>query len=126
MENGIIGAPVPRVEGHKKVRGETVYAAVAAETVDAAEEALSLIDVEYEELPAVFDPLEAMKPDAPLLHEDVAAYDGAPRPILATDLHNGQTRLAWSKGDLEQGFRDADLILEHTFRVPSRHQGYLE
>ncbi|MGH2588434.1 MAG: xanthine dehydrogenase family protein molybdopterin-binding subunit, partial [Dehalococcoidia bacterium] len=101
-------------------------AAVAAETLDAAEEALRLIEVEYEELPAVFDPLEAMRPEAPLLHDDVAAYDGAPRQILATDIHNGQTRLAWSKGDVEQGFRDADLVLEHTFRVPSRHQGYLE
>src|SRR5712692_7452251 len=101
-------------------------AAVAAETPEAAEEALGLIRVEYEELPAVFDPLEAMRPEAPLLHDDVAAYEGAPRQILATDVHNGQTRLAWSKGDVEQGFREADLILEHTFRIPSRHQGYLE
>jgi len=53
-------------------------AAVAAETVDAAEEAIQLIDVEYEILPAVFDPLEAMAPDAPQLHDNVAAYDGAP------------------------------------------------
>ena len=44
-------------------------AAVAAETVDAAEEAIQLIDVEYELLPAVFDPLEAMQPGAPLLHD---------------------------------------------------------
>src|SRR5215831_18590050 len=79
-------------------------AAVAAETPDAAEEALRLIDVEYDELPAVFDPLEAMRPGAPRLHDDVATYDGAPQHILATDLHNGQTRLAWSKGDVERGF----------------------
>lgn len=101
-------------------------AAVAAETPEAAEEALRHISVDYEELPAVFDPLEAMRPDAPLLHDDVAAYAGAPRQILATDIHNGQTRLAWSKGDIAQGFRAADLVLEHTFRIPSRHQGYLE
>jgi CO/xanthine dehydrogenase Mo-binding subunit len=101
-------------------------AAVAAETVAAAEEALRLIDVEYELLPAVFDPLEAMRSDAPLLHDDVAAYAGAPQRILATDVHNGQTRLAWSKGDVERGFREADLVLEHTFHIPSRHQGYLE
>ena len=43
-------------------------AAVAAETIDAAEEALSLIDVDYQELPALFDPLQAMQPDAPRLH----------------------------------------------------------
>ena len=101
-------------------------AAVAAETVDAAEEAIQLIDVEYELLPAVFDPLEAMLPGAPLLHEDVTSYDGAPKEILAADLHNGLTRLSWKKGDVEQGFRAADLVFEHTFHVPARHQGYLE
>jgi CO/xanthine dehydrogenase Mo-binding subunit len=101
-------------------------AAVAADTVEAADEALALIEVDYEELPAVFDPLDAMQPEAPLLHDDVGAYGGAPQRILAADVHNGLTRLAWSKGDVERGFRDADLVLEHTFRVPSRHQAYLE
>ena len=101
-------------------------AAVAAETLDAAEEALQLIEVEYEELPAVFDPLEAMAPEAPLIHDDVLAYDGAPRELLASDVHNGLTRLAWTKGDLERGFREADVILEHTFHIPRRHHGYLE
>ena len=101
-------------------------AAVAAETVDAAEEALHLIDVDYEVLPAVFDPLEAMTPGAPVLHENVRGYEGVPEKILAADLHNGLTRLAWRKGDVEKGFRDSDLVLEHTFRIPARHQGYLE
>lgn len=101
-------------------------AAVAAETADAAEEAASLIEVDYEELPAVFDPLAAMKPDAPRLHDDVSTYGGAPKDILATDLPNGLTRLAWRKGNLEEGFRRADLILQHTFRIPARHQGYIE
>lgn len=101
-------------------------AAVAAETAEAAEAALDLIAVEYEELPAVFDPLEAMRPEAPRVHQDVASYDGAPLHLLATDVPNGQTRLAWRKGNVEQGFREADLVLEHTFRIPSRHQGYLE
>ncbi len=101
-------------------------AAVAAETVAAAEEAMYLIDVDYELLPAVFDPLEAMMPGASALHENVAAYDGAPEKILAGDLHNGLTRLAWRKGDVEKGFNESDLVLEHTFHVPARHQGYLE
>ena len=101
-------------------------AAVAAETPEAAEEAILLIEIDYELLPAVFDPMEAMKPDAPLIHEDVASYVGAPVDVLATDVHNGQTRLAWAKGDLDEGFRRADIILEHSFAVPSRHQGYLE
>lgn len=111
----------------EKVRfaGDRV-AAVAADSAEAAEEALHLIEVDYEVLPAVFDPLEAMAPGAPRLHEDVAAYDGAPEKILATDLHNGLTRLKWRKGEVEEGFRNADLVLEHTFHVPARHQGYLE
>jgi CO/xanthine dehydrogenase Mo-binding subunit len=101
-------------------------AAVAAETQEAAEEAIHLIDADYELLPAVFDPVDAMQPEAPLIHENVAAYDGAPQKILATDVHNGLTRLAYGKGDVERGFREAALVLEHTFRIPARHQGYLE
>ena len=101
-------------------------AAVAAETVDAAEEALNLIEVDYELLPAVFDPLAAMAPGAPKIHENVGDYDGAPKNLLATDLRNGLTRLAWKKGDVDAGFRDADLVMEHTFQIPARHQGYLE
>ena len=101
-------------------------AAVAAETTEAAEEALGLINVEYEDLPAVFDPLEAMQPSAPRIHEDVASYDGAPKQRLALDVHNGLTRLAWRKGNPEQGFGEADLVLEHVFRIPARHQGYIE
>ena len=101
-------------------------AAVAAETPEAAEAALDAILVEYELLPAVFDPLIAMEPDAPLLHADPSSYEGAPRERMATDVHNGQTRLAWTKGDVARGFSEADRIFEHTFRIPSRHQGYLE
>ena len=101
-------------------------AAVAAETPEAADEALLLIDVDYEILPAVFDPMEAMEPGAPLLHDDMSAYEGAPKDFLAPDIHNGQTRLFWTKGDLEKGFAEADVVLEHSFAIPSRHQGYLE
>src|SRR5918992_3918974 len=96
-------------------------AAVAADTLDAAEEAVHLMDADYELLPAVFDPLEAMQSGAPLIHENVAAYDGAPQKILATDVHNGLTRLAYRKGDVDEGFAEADLVLEHTFRIPARH-----
>ncbi|MBI3061496.1 MAG: xanthine dehydrogenase family protein molybdopterin-binding subunit [Deltaproteobacteria bacterium] len=101
-------------------------AAVAAETAEAAEDASALIDVEYEQLPTLFDPLEAMQPDAPRIHENIAGYDGAPKSRLALDVPNGLTRLAWRKGDVEKGFREADLVLEHTFRIPARHQGYIE
>ena len=101
-------------------------AAVAAETLEAAEEAVGLIEVQYEELPAVFDPLKAMEPGAPILHDDASAYDGAPKDIMVKDIPNVCNRLTWKKGDVDQGFREADLVIEHTFRVPLRHQGYIE
>ncbi|HET8563761.1 MAG TPA: molybdopterin cofactor-binding domain-containing protein, partial [Candidatus Binatia bacterium] len=101
-------------------------AAVAAETLDAAEEALGLIEVEYEELPAVFDPLEAMKPEAPILHDDASAYDGAPQDIMVKDVPNVCNRQTWGKGDIDKGFRESDLVIEHTFQIPIHHQGYIE
>ena len=101
-------------------------AAVAADTPEGADEALLALDVEYEILSAVYDPMKAMQSDAPLLHDDVASYVGAPLELMAPDIHNGQTRLAWEKGDLVRGLSEADLILEHSFSIPSRHQGYIE
>jgi CO/xanthine dehydrogenase Mo-binding subunit len=101
-------------------------AAVAAESRDAAEAAIDLIEVEYEELPAVFDVLEAMKPDAPVLHDNAPGYDGAPADIMAPSGGNVVNKLAWGKGDIDKGFREADMVLEHQFRIPVHHQGYLE
>jgi CO/xanthine dehydrogenase Mo-binding subunit len=101
-------------------------AAVAAESRDAAEEAINLIEVEYEELPAVFDVLEAMKPGAPILHDDAPSYDGAPADIMVGPNSNVVNKLIWGKGDIAKGFAEADLVLEHTFRIPIHHQGYLE
>jgi CO/xanthine dehydrogenase Mo-binding subunit len=101
-------------------------AAVAAESRDAAEEAVNLIEFEYEELPAVFDVLEAMQPGAPVIHDNAPGYDGAPADIMAPAGANVVNKLTWGKGDIEKGFRDADLVLEHTFKIPIHHQGYLE
>src|SRR5262245_40887964 len=58
-----------------------VVAVVAAETREQAEDAALLVDVEYGELPAVFDPIEAMGPGAPLIHPDVRAYAGFPEGV---------------------------------------------
>ncbi len=101
-------------------------AAVAAESVEAGEEALNLIEVEYQELPAVFDVLEAMKPSAPVLHDNAPGYDGAPADIMAPAGGNLLNKLTWGKGNVEKGFREADIVLEHQFRIPIHHQGYLE
>ena len=113
---------------HAGYAGDRV-AAVAAATPEACDEALALIDVTYEELPAVFDQLQAMETDAPLVHDNPRAYEGkpgGPATTFAHDLRNGCTRMAWGKGDIDKGFADADVVLEHRFFVPSRHQAYLE
>ncbi|NIO10431.1 MAG: molybdopterin-dependent oxidoreductase, partial [Deltaproteobacteria bacterium] len=103
--------------------GEEI-AAVAAVDKDVAEEAVGLIDVEYEELPAVFDPLDAIKQGAPVLHPDYASYEGP--KTMAPDLHNIQTVVRGGKGDIEQGFRESDQVFENTFRVQMVHQAYIE
>ena len=109
----------------EKVRfvGEKV-AAVAADDPETADEALTLIDVEYEELTPVFDPVEAMKPGAPLVHEGSPTYDTPTGPFQPQGNIAGHD--TWSDGDLEHGFRESDLIFEHTFTTPWVHQGYIE
>ena len=103
--------------------GERV-AAVAAEDKDTAEEALLLIDVEYEELTPVFDPLDSLADGAPLLHPEVNSYRGLPRQLEKPS--NAFVRDEWGRGDVELGFAQSDIIVENTFTVPRQHQGYLE
>jgi len=91
--------------------GEEI-AAVAADDELAAEEALRLVRVEYEELPAVTDPVEAMKPGAPRIHAD------------AED--NVQYRGATEYGDVEKGFAEADRIFEETYRTQLVHPATLD
>jgi CO/xanthine dehydrogenase Mo-binding subunit len=96
-----------------------IVAAVAAETAEEAEEALGLIDVEYEELPAVFEEVEAASDGAPLVHEKInisandAAYFGI-RPQQGTNVcHLFRLR----SGDAEAGFGEADAVVEETYRT---------
>ena len=103
--------------------GEKV-AAVAAETLESAEEALTLIDVAYEALPPVFDPLEAMHSSAPTLHPQMASYQGLPQPVAT--VNNVFAHNRWSKGDIAEGFSAAERIFEHTFTVQLMHQAYIE
>lgn len=110
-------------DGVVRYAGEKV-AAVAAETEAIAEAALDLIEVEYENLPAVTDPIQAMSPGAPLLHPNVAEYQGLLHPI--DEPSNVFVRLNWKKGEVEEGFRQSDVIVENTFTVPAVHQGYIE
>jgi xanthine dehydrogenase molybdenum-binding subunit len=87
-------------------------AAVAATTLRAAEEAIELIEIEYEELPTVFDPEEAMQPGAPRLHEH-APNNVALNPSMAF-------------GDLDKGFAEADHIFEGVYQSHRVHTCYME
>lgn len=103
--------------------GEPI-AAVAADNDEIAEEALNLIDVQYEQLPFVTDPVEAIRPGAPVLHDNPAAYKNAPE--RDTELPNVQSCGKWSNGDVDAGFKKAARIFEHTFRTPLGFHGYIE
>ena len=103
-------------------------AAVAAETREAAEEAVRLIDVEYDDLPAVFEPREALEPDAPVLHPDAAGYETVrgPRTLPSHPNAQGDVVAGASPDDVAAAFAAADRVFEHTFRTPRQHQGYIE
>lgn len=98
-------------------------AAVAARNVHLAEEALELIKVEYEVLPSVNWVLDAMRDDAPILHEhlrtDSMGREGDGPTNISTHLH-------FEQGNVEQGFAEADVVVEREYRTASVHQGYIE
>jgi len=114
-ENAFYGAKIKDqgVVAVDRVRyvGEPI-AAIAAESEEAAEEAAMLLEVEYEELPAVFDEQKAMQPSAPVLHEEY------PKNIF---IHSKLRH-----GDMETAFAEADEIFEDTFTSPLAQQASLE
>ncbi|MBI4310689.1 MAG: xanthine dehydrogenase family protein molybdopterin-binding subunit [Chloroflexi bacterium] len=108
--------------GKALYRGHPV-AAVAAVDPIIAEEALSLIRVDYEPLPAVVDVRDAMKEGAPLLHEDMRTdafgkKGSAPSNVASHFQHK--------LGDIEKGFAKADVVVEREFHTKTVHQGYIE
>jgi CO/xanthine dehydrogenase Mo-binding subunit len=98
-------------------------AAVAATSESIAKQALKLIKVDYEALPHVIDPVEAMKPDAPILHDHIrtkGVKDAADKPTNVVE------RLELKMGDVDAGFAQADVIVEHEYDTKPMHQGYIE
>jgi CO/xanthine dehydrogenase Mo-binding subunit len=96
-------------------------AAVAATSSEAADEALAAIDVQYEELPAVFDPLEAMTPEAPRIHDVVFWGDrraDVENNVLAT--------VSMDIGDVDAGFLECDLVVENQYAVSKQQQTPIE
>lgn len=107
---GIVDPDMPVICGDKvRYVGDTV-ALVAATTQRIAEQAAGLVDVDYEVLPVVDDPIEALKSDAPRVH----------------DRGNVCLHTLITKGDVEQGMREADLVVEHEYRTPRQAHVPLE
>ena len=103
-------------------------AAVAAPTRREADEALPLIMVDYDELPAVFDPLEASEPGAPLVHEtaDVSENEAAyfdMRPQAGTNICH---RFRIRRGDPEAAFARADVVVDETYRTAGAQHAHME
>jgi xanthine dehydrogenase molybdenum-binding subunit len=108
--HGLVVADWPALCGEKvRYLGDAV-AVVAADTREIASQALDLIAVDYEPLPVVSDPIQARQPDAPLVHAS----------------GNLLKHIKVRKGDVEQGFAEADVILEREFRTPFTEHAFLE
>jgi CO/xanthine dehydrogenase Mo-binding subunit len=109
-------------------RGKVLYeghalAAVAATTQEAADAGLAAIEVQYEVLPFVIDVDDAMKDDAPILHDDLFTAGVNPKPTKPSNIAKV---VVFKKGDIEAGFKDADVIVERTYTTKPVHQAYIE
>ncbi|MEJ0020595.1 MAG: xanthine dehydrogenase family protein molybdopterin-binding subunit [Acetobacteraceae bacterium] len=109
-------------------RGKVLYeghalAAVAASTQAICDQALDLIDVQYEVLPFVIEVEAAMAPDAPVLHDDLFTSGVEPKATKASNIAKVVT---FKKGDIEAGFKDAEVIVEGRYTTEPVHQAYIE
>src|SRR5918994_827676 len=111
-------------------------AAVAADELSIADEALDLIEVEYEVLPAAVDPIKSMRPDAPRVADEgteadtseALAHSGiAPTESEAAEnAPNVAQKSNLGRGDVDAALAEADYVLEKLYHVPMVHQGYIE
>lgn len=118
-----IPGPLDTFSLDRKVRfvGDRV-AFVAAETEEIANKALQLIEVEYEPLPVLLDTRDAMKPGAPILHDEpeyVNFADSRPEKNLAAEIRI-------DIGDVDKGFAEADYLFETDYEVPKVQQAHIE
>ena len=119
---------------HVMAAGKALYlghavAAVSATSPHIAEQALELIEIDYEVLKPVLTLDEAMKEDAPLLHENLTTYFKIDRFAIGDDTgakSNIASHIQHKLGDLEKGFQEADVIVEREFTTQTVHQGYIE
>lgn len=116
MTRNILAREKALYEGH-------AVAAVAATTQEIAEQALRLIEVDYEVLPHVIDVDEAMAENAPLLFSDMITRGVEPAPTKPSNIAK---RTEFAVGDVEAGFAMADEVVEMSFKTAPVHQGYIE
>jgi CO/xanthine dehydrogenase Mo-binding subunit len=116
MTRNILAREKVLYEGH-------ALAAVAATTPAIAAEALKLIEVDYEVLPHVIDVEDAMKPDAPLLFEDMITRGIEPPPTKPSNISK---KIEFKLGDADAAFATADEVVEMSFKTAAVHQGYIE
>ncbi len=116
MTRNVLAREKVLYEGH-------ALAAVAATTQAIAEQALRLIEVDYDVLPHVIDVDEAMKSDAPLLFADMITRGVVPAPAHPSNISK---RVEFKIGDLDAGFASADEVVEMSFKTAPVHQGYIE
>ena len=96
---------------------------VAAISKQIAEQALELIDIDYDILPAVLDVRDAMAKDAPILHQTMFTKGLSETPTTPS---NVASVVELKKGDIQAGFAQADIVIEREFYTPTVHQGYIE
>ena len=111
-------------QGKVLYKGHPV-AAVAASSPHVADEAVELIEVDYEPLPSVTNVEDSVSPGAPVLHD---GWDDPANPLPGSEIDspNAATLERHVMGDLDAGFAEADLIVEREFRTKTVHQGYIE
>jgi len=120
--------PLQHISHNVLASGKALYqghaiAAVAATSSHLAEEALDLIEVEYEVLPPVLEVLQAMQENATLLHDDLFTMELGQKSNRPSNIASHQT---FQRGDVKAGFAAADHILEREYRSATVHQGYIE
>jgi CO/xanthine dehydrogenase Mo-binding subunit len=123
----VLDQPIVAVDRVRHV-GDPV-AAVAAADLDDADEALDLIQVDYEPLPAVSDPIEAMAPDAPIIHDrTLPRPDHYKNPNLLRYQVGGNVLMTFqvAQGDVERGFAEADELFEDTYTTPVAQHAHME
>ncbi len=108
--------------GKALYRGHAI-AAVAAANPHLAEEAVGLIDVDYEVLPSTVTVLDAMKDDAPILHESLTTDELGQKTDKVSNIAQHFQHV---KGDVEKGMKSADVVIEREFHTKTVHQGYIE